>query len=132
LRLSRSWNPEQKQVRQKEDLLLLAGYHSKNQNSDNNKNNIPTEYTFYQNYPNPFNPVTKINYDLPVDSKVSIVIYDILGREIKKLVNNEFKPAGKYTVEFNGQMYASGVYFYRIIAEGNKKFINAKRMVLIK
>ncbi|MCX6164591.1 MAG: right-handed parallel beta-helix repeat-containing protein, partial [Ignavibacteriae bacterium] len=81
-------------------------------------NNLPKEFKLYQNYPNPFNPVTKINYDLPKDGKVKLVIYDILGREIKILVNNEFKQAGQYLIEFNGNFLASGIYFYRIQIEG--------------
>jgi hypothetical protein len=90
---------------------------------------IPTEYKLYQNYPNPFNPMTKINYDLPKDAKVTLIIYDILGREMKRLVNNEFKSAGKYSIEFNGQSFASGVYFYRLVSD---KFVEVKKMVLIK
>jgi tetratricopeptide (TPR) repeat protein len=90
---------------------------------------IPTEYKLYQNYPNPFNPMTKINYDLPKDAKVTLIIYDILGREMKRLVNNEFKSAGKYSIEFNGQPFASGVYFYRLVSE---KYVEVKKMVLIK
>ena len=70
---------------------------------------IPKEYILAQNYPNPFNPVTKINYELPKDGRVKLVIYDILGHEIKSLVNNEFKQAGRYTVEFNGTQFASGI-----------------------
>ena len=81
-----------------------------------------------------FNPVTKINYDLPKDSKVKIVIYDILGREVKRLVNNELKTAGSYIVDFNASNYASGVYFYRIEAEepNGNKFVDSKKMVLLK
>jgi len=96
-----------------------------------NKSNIdlPKEYKLYQNYPNPFNPVTKINYDLPNDSKVNLIIYDILGKQIVKLVNGEFKKAGTYLIEFDGSSLASGVYFYRIQAGS---FVQTKKMVLIK
>jgi hypothetical protein len=99
----------------------------------NGKNNniLPTEYNLSQNYPNPFNPVTKINYELPKDGRVKLVIYDILGREIKTLVN-ELKQAGRYTVEFNGNNFASGVYFYRIQVEGGKSYTSVKKMVMIK
>jgi len=90
---------------------------------------IPKEFSLSQNYPNPFNPVTKISYALPVDARVKLVIYDILGREIKTLVNNEFKTAGSYVLEFNGSALASGVYFYRI---QSNDFVSVKRMVLIK
>jgi hypothetical protein len=92
-------------------------------------NNLPKEYKLFQNYPNPFNPITKINYDLPKDSKVSLVIYDILGREIMRLINGEFKQAGSYIIDFNGSYLASGVYFYRIEAGS---YIQVKKMLLIK
>ena len=100
----------------------------------NQPKNLPTVFRISQNYPNPFNPTTKINYDLPKDSKVNIVIYDILGREVKRLVNNEIKQAGSYIVDFNALNYASGVYFYRIEAEepNGNKFVDSKKMVLLK
>jgi hypothetical protein len=99
--------------------------------SGNINNLIPTEFNLSQNYPNPFNPVTKINYDLPKDGRVKLVIYDILGREIRTLVN-ELKQAGRYTVEFNGTQFASGVYFYWIQVEGGKTYTSVKKMVLVK
>jgi hypothetical protein len=93
---------------------------------------LPTKFEMSQNYPNPFNPATKINYDLPVDGKVSIALYDISGREVAKLVN-EVKTAGYYTVQFNASNLSSGTYFYRISAEGNgQKYNDTKKMVLIK
>jgi len=92
-------------------------------------NMIPKEFRLSQNYPNPFNPVTKIKYELPRDVKVNLVIYDILGREVLKLVNSEFKKAGRYVVEFNGLNFASGVYFYRIEAG---EFVESKKMVILK
>jgi hypothetical protein len=91
-------------------------------------NNIPKKFDLSQNYPNPFNPVTNIKFDLPKDIFVTMKIYDILGREIKTLVN-EFKKAGSYITAFNGSELSSGIYFYRIQA-GN--FVQVKRMVLIK
>jgi beta-lactamase class A len=91
-------------------------------------NTLPSEYKLQQNYPNPFNPVTRIDYDLPADVNVSIKIFDVAGREIKTLVN-ENQEAGYYTMEFNASNLASGVYFYRIIAGD---FLEVKRMVLIK
>lgn len=93
-----------------------------------NSSNIPKEYKLNQNYPNPFNPTTNIKYEIPKDVFVTIKIYDLLGREIKTLVN-ENKQAGSYIVSFNRSELASGVYFYRIKA-GN--FVQVKRMVLIK
>jgi hypothetical protein len=104
----------------------------KTDGSEKGKQNLlPQTYNLFQNYPNPFNPTTKINYELPKDGKVKLVIYDILGREIKILVN-ELKQAGRYTVEFNGNNFASGVYFYRIQVEGGKSYTSVKKMVLIK
>ncbi len=99
--------------------------------SSNTKNNlIPTSFELHQNYPNPFNPSTKIAFDLPKDAKVKLVIYDILGREIKTLIHNEFRTAGKYITEFNGSNLASGVYFYQLTI--NNEQLAIKKMVLIK
>lgn len=94
------------------------------------KHNVifPKEFALSQNYPNPFNPFTKINYSLPQGTKVSIKIYDVLGKLVKELVN-EYKDAGTYTVTFDGSNFASGVYFYKIDAG---TFVNTKKMVLIK
>ncbi|MDD5362106.1 MAG: T9SS type A sorting domain-containing protein [Ignavibacteria bacterium] len=105
-----------------------------NRNSDDDGDNMlpianaPKTYKLSQNYPNPFNPSTTIAYSLPKDSKVSLKIYDITGREVKSLVN-DIKPAGYYSISFNGSELSSGVYFYKIEA-GN--FVQVKRMVLIK
>ncbi len=97
--------------------------------------NIPTEFMITQNYPNPFNPVTIIRYGLPEDTKVQLKVYDILGKEVAELVNED-KSAGYYEVEFNGsnlpaarQGLSSGVYFYRIQAGS---FVDAKKMILMK
>ena len=92
----------------------------------------PKEYSLSQNYPNPFNPTTTINYDLPKDGNVKLIIYDILGREVSKLVNNEFKVAGRYSVVFDGSSLSSGIYFYRIEVNNGKDFMKVKRMVLVK
>jgi hypothetical protein len=111
--------------------LVLIKYHQLVTGINIISQKNPGEYKLFQNYPNPFNPVTKINYQLPKDGRVKLVIYDILGREIKTLVN-ELKQAGKYIVEFNGTHFASGVYFYRIQVEGGKSYTAVKKMVLIK
>ncbi len=100
-------------------------------NNDGGKGiiSIPTEYNLSQNYPNPFNPITKISFDLPIEGKVNLIVYDLLGREIIKLVNNEFKTSGNYIVEFNGINLTSGIYFYKL--ESNN-FVQTRKMVLIK
>ena len=89
---------------------------------------IPKVYTLSQNYPNPFNPSTKINFDLPKQGLVTLKIYDVLGREVRTLVN-EVKTPGSYTVDFNASDFSSGVYFYRLQAN---EFTDIKRMMLIK
>lgn len=94
----------------------------------NNGNILPKVYALYQNYPNPFNPVTYIRFDVPKISMVQITIYDILGREIDVLAN-EILAAGRYKVDWNAENYASGVYFYKIVA-GN--FIDRKKMIVVK
>ena len=91
----------------------------------------PKKFDLSQNYPNPFNPSTKIDYALPLDSKVNIVIYDMLGREITSLVQEQQK-AGYYTVQLNAANFASGTYFYRMIANvnGNNNIITKKLSVV--
>jgi hypothetical protein len=89
---------------------------------------IPAEFTLLQNYPNPFNPTTKINYQIPELSFVTLKIYDILGSEIATLVNEE-KPIGSYEFEFDATALPSGIYFYRLQAGS---FVETKKMILIK
>lgn len=91
-------------------------------------NEIPSEYTLSQNYPNPFNPETKIIYTLPKQSNVKLIIYDIMGQQVKVLVNQIQNP-GRYELSFNASELASGVYFYRLIANGN---IITRKMLLLK
>jgi hypothetical protein len=96
-------------------------------------NTIPTEFALSQNYPNPFNPTTSIRFDVPLQSDVTLNIYDGLGRLVKSLVN-EVKEPGRYTVNWNGrndnnQQVASGFYIFKIKA-GN--FTAIKKMLLMK
>ena len=93
---------------------------------------IPAKYSLSQNYPNPFNPTTKIDFELPHDGKVSILLFDISGREVGKLVN-EILTAGYHTIQFNGSNLSSGMYFYRINADGGgQNFTATKKLALIK
>ena len=94
---------------------------------------VPTHYAVAQNYPNPFNPSTVIRYDLPQTGPVSLIVYDIAGREVTRLVN-EVKPAGRYEVRFDASRarnggVASGVYFYTVRAGS---FTQTRKMVLVK
>jgi hypothetical protein len=97
---------------------------------------LPTNYSLSQNYPNPFNPTTTIKYSIPVKVKserskvknVTLVVYDILGREVATLVNEKQKP-GNYEVIFDASNYPSGVYFYRLQAGD---YSNVKKLILLK
>ncbi|MHB8581590.1 MAG: T9SS type A sorting domain-containing protein [Ignavibacteriaceae bacterium] len=90
--------------------------------------NLITNYSLSNNYPNPFNPVTTINYTIAVKDFVTIKVYDLLGKEIATLVNEE-KNSGSYSVEFNASKLSSGVYFYRMQAGG---FVETKKLILLK
>ncbi|MBC8491366.1 MAG: T9SS type A sorting domain-containing protein [Candidatus Marinimicrobia bacterium] len=90
--------------------------------------NLPTEFALSQNYPNPFNPITRINYDLPEATFVTLKIYDMLGREVQTLVNKS-QQAGRYSVMFDASKLSSGVYFYKLEA-GN--FVEMKKMILMR
>ncbi|MFH1195227.1 MAG: glycoside hydrolase family 3 N-terminal domain-containing protein [bacterium] len=99
-------------------------------------NSVPGEFALYQNYPNPFNPTTTIEFSIAAVETpymaslqhVSLKIYDVLGREVAILVNEE-KPAGVYTVSFDGSNLSSGVYFYKLQAG---EFVSIKKLILLK
>ena len=88
----------------------------------------PDKAELSQNYPNPFNPSTTISYSLPKSGNVKLTVYDILGNKISTIVN-EYKPAGTYSVQFNGTTLASGIYIYRLESEN---YNMAKKLVLLK
>ena len=94
---------------------------------------LPDVYALHQNFPNPFNPITTLRYDLPENSLVSITIYDIMGREVKSLIN-QTQDAGFRSVLWNatndyGKPVSAGVYLYQIQAG---EFVQTKKMVLLK
>lgn len=97
-------------------------------------NNIPKQFMLYQNYPNPFNPSTHIRFNIPPfeggkgSDFINLTIYDITGKEIKKLLNSPLAP-GMYEVEWNASNYSSGIYYY-ILKAGN--YSESKKMILIK
>jgi hypothetical protein len=99
----------------------------------NDQFSIPTEFALRQNYPNPFNPVTTLRYDIPENSHVTITIYDMLGRNIKKLIN-QTQDAGYKSVIWDatndyGKPVSAGIYLYQIQAG---EYISTKKMVLLK
>ncbi|HEX9252460.1 MAG TPA: cellulase family glycosylhydrolase, partial [Ignavibacteriaceae bacterium] len=93
-----------------------------------NENDAPLSYELQQNYPNPFNPSTTINYSTKENGNVEILVFDLLGREIVKLVDKEI-PAGVHKVEFNGKNLSSGIYYYTLKAGS---FVSSKKMILLK
>ena len=106
------------------------------------QNQTPGEFSLYQNYPNPFNPTTKIKFDVPSDSRfrgndnVTLMIFDILGREIAVLVNEQLSP-GTYEVEWDGSNCTSGVYFYKLVVSGAEpltagNYSETRKMILLK
>ncbi len=95
---------------------------------------VPVNYSLKQNYPNPFNPVTNIDFDVKKASFVTLKVYDVTGREVTTLVNNNLQ-AGTFRASFSANNYSSGVYYYKFIAIDNatgEKFINTKAMMLVK
>jgi photosystem II stability/assembly factor-like uncharacterized protein len=92
---------------------------------------IADKYELYQNYPNPFNPITNIKYQLPKTNYVVLKIYDLLGREVATLINEKQSP-GIYSIDFDGTMYASGIYFYKLTCHGQGDFTEVKKMILLK
>jgi hypothetical protein len=97
-------------------------------NVESTNSDALSDFSLSQNYPNPFNPSTVISYQLPVIGFVTLKVYDILGREIATLVNEE-KPAGEYEVEFDGSALTSGIYFYQLKAGS---YVETRKMVLLK
>jgi hypothetical protein len=110
--ITATWNQE---------LPILVG-------TPSNNNQIPNSYSLAQNYPNPFNPATKISFSLPKAGDVKLVVFDILGREVATLVNENVK-AGTHSVQFDASHLASGVYLYRMTAGD---FTETKKMMLVK
>ena len=89
---------------------------------------VPNKFVLNQNYPNPFNPSTVLSFQLPVAGFISLKVYDINGREISELVNENLS-AGEYKINFNGSALPSGVYYYKLTSDN---FSETKKMILIK
>src|SRR5690606_24478606 len=93
----------------------------------------PAKFELAQNFPNPFNPSTKISFGLAVDSKVKISVYNLLGEQVALLVNSNLT-AGNHNVSFDAKSLNSGVYFYKLEANGidGQNFSSTKKMILTK
>ena len=96
---------------------------------------LPETFVLHVNYPNPFNPTTTIPYQIPVASRVTLAVYDVLGRRVATLVDAE-QAAGRHQVGWRADRFASGVYFVRMVAEarsgGHRPFIAMQKVVLVK
>ena len=94
----------------------------------------PDDYELFQNYPNPFNPSTKISFKLPLNKNISLIIYDALGKEVNKLIDNKFYQHGKHEITWNGtnsnnKSVTSGTYFYKLVSDNVEK---SGKMILLK
>jgi hypothetical protein len=106
----------------------LNGSFSYSKEVEAKADNVPAEFSVRQNFPNPFNPTTRIEYSIPMDNKVEIKVYNILGMEVAELLN-ENQAAGRYNIEFNANHLSSGIYFYKVVS-GN--FFEIKKMILLR
>jgi hypothetical protein len=94
---------------------------------------VPTVFALFQNYPNPFNPSTRIRFHVPVQSRVSIVMFDMTGREVRTVVSGDFSP-GAYEKALDARDLASGVYVYRMTTQpsAGDAFVAVRKLVLVK
>lgn len=98
---------------------------------NNINSEIPKSFSIYQNYPNPFNPTTNIKFDVPYSSFVKISVFNVIWKEVEQIVNENLL-SGSYEVNWDGSNYPSGVYYYRLQADGIENFIVTKSMLLMK
>ena len=120
-------------LKNRDDIVSVNGYLVLNNNINHSLTavqvrEIPASYSLSQNYPNPFNPSTKIKYDLPENGFTSLIVFDLLGREVRKLVDKEMS-AGHHEVEFNAGDLSSGIYFYRLQV---KSYTSIKKLLIIR
>jgi hypothetical protein len=118
---------------QNENFILHAGfwYQTRSLITDVEEiqaKSLPAEFRLWQNYPNPFNPATVITYALPKQSPVTLKIYDVVGRVVATLIDETQAP-GTYRLRFDASGFASGLYFYRIVAG---TFVETKKMILLR
>jgi hypothetical protein len=107
---------------------LILHYRRNTSSVSQTLSTLPAMFSLGQNYPNPFNPATTINYSLPKAGNVKLTVYNTVGSKVATIVN-EYKPAGSYSVKFNGTNLASGIYLYRL-ESGN--YSAAKKFILMK
>jgi len=124
------WALGQDMINASQPLLESIGKAAKNNSTSINNNSVPTVLLFnlYENYPNPFNPSTTIKFSLKEYSGVKLTVYDIMGRELKVLVNQSLSP-GVHSINFDGSNLSSGIYFY-VLSSGSQNI--CKKMILLK
>ncbi len=110
------------------DALRIISFDSVFVSVESPETPVPVQFTLKQNYPNPFNPSTIISFTLPKESDITLVVYDIMGREVK-MIEKGYRSAGSHQIEFNGESLTSGVYFYRLTAG---EFTETRKMMLVK
>ena len=101
---------------------------------ENKSDPIPTEFSLLQNYPNPFNPATNIKFEIPEESSVKLIIYNILGKQIEEIADGEFSP-GIYSFKWDGSTFSSGIYFLQMNAQSrtsSKNYNSVKKLILLK
>jgi hypothetical protein len=98
------------------------------------ENNLPTHFILEQNFPNPFNSRTQIKYAIPRPGQISLSLYDVLGREVLQIKENQVRPAGRYNIELNGDDWSGGIYLYQLqfIDESGFTAYKTRKMVVIK
>ena len=106
----------------------IGAFESDIVNEVNENIKVPAGFNLGQNYPNPFNPATIIEYNIPAPSRVTLRIYNLTGQEVRELINKE-EPQGEYSITFKAGRLASGIYFYKLSANGSTQI---KKMVLLK
>jgi len=110
------------------NLGLLLQYDNPIVSISANHEVIPEGFALHQNYPNPFNPVTKIKFEVPKNSFVQLIVFDNLGREVERLINENLQ-SGIYEKSFDATKYSTGVYFYKLVSND---FVETKKMILVK
>jgi hypothetical protein len=95
---------------------------------------VPKEYALHQNYPNPFNPSTTVEFDLPHQSVVTLAVYNLLGQRVATLIDHRSMDIGYLSVKWDASSVPSGVYLYRMSADGadGKSFVRVKKMMLMR
>ncbi|MBS4029238.1 MAG: T9SS type A sorting domain-containing protein [Ignavibacteriales bacterium] len=108
---------------------------TRQQNNSNTFGELPTEYSLSQNYPNPFNPTTTIRIELPVESSITLKVYNVIGQEVATILSREIMEEGIHDIRFDGTRLSTGVYYYRLFAtslEVGNTYSKIKKMVLTK